>query len=167
MTDIRVLVKIADFIGDIYNRNTKLADTKNYSICRKYAIISEYLIRTTIATYIFIISSVLLPSMWQFIFTGKISPPARLYLPGIGDQSGASWAFLIILNYSLGVLAGLILIPFDGLIYLIFANIPMVALITTTNIVEFNKYIVKADKAFKHTQSGLMVIILMCLRYNE
>lgn len=167
MKDNRGLIEIANFIGDIYNRNTKSADPKNYLICHKYAIISSYLIWTTIITYIFIISAVLLPSMWQFIFTGKMSPPARLYLPVIVDQSGASWAFLIILNYSLGVLAGLILIPFDGLIYLIFANIPMLTLIITTHIAEFNKYIAKPKKAFKYKQSKLLIIILMSLKYNE
>lgn len=166
MEDVKGLVEIAEFIGDVYKQYTK-SDTATYSICQRYANMSSLILRTFIVAYIFVVSMLFVPATLTFILTGQMTAAVGINFPGFEDQSDTSFTFVMILNYLFGPLGVAVVVPFDCLIYLIFANIPMVTSIITKHIENFNKYIAEPSQAFKSTKYGMMVTTWMTLKYNE
>lgn len=171
MNDVKALVEIYDFIGDIYKKNSKKSpSTSRYYyviLCQKYAKISETVLKMGIYTFVIfhIIFDCLLIA--DSVYQGKMVPPLRIYFPIINENSIDGALFLIIYNYAVIVIGYTIMFTYDLLIFIIFANIPMVADVIIGHLDELKEALMESDCSPREIQQRMLCIIRMHNKYTE
>lgn len=141
---------------------------KNYNLCQKYSKISEFILKTVFFSYTAMLIVIVLPSIIQFFTAGKVTPPMRVYFPGLRGESIIGIAILIIFNYIVSILALYVASCFDILVYLIFANMPMVSLVITRQLKDLEVHLLDDKRnTLRNTKYRLRDIVLMILKYNQ
>lgn len=163
--DWRLLVDIAIFIEGIYAKNSTKQNTTYYAICDKYGKLSELIVKSValfFATFIFMIFFL---TFCESVYTGHVVLPMRIYLPGIDADTIGGIAILLINNVVQTACCILIVVSYNSLIFLIFANIPMVSLIIIGHLNELNEILGKRNRNIADIK--LLHIIFMHRKYKE
>lgn len=171
MRDLRLMITIADFLTDIYSKNTNTL-SKYYGICRKYADFSKKIVIGCSLVYLGAVSVYQMPSMIIYFTTGEVTPASGMYFPfhsKVYEENSIEKMLLIVYNYVALVMAYLTLISYDSLIFLIFCNVPMASEIIRKELNELKVLIdiENRDVAVKDVRFRLLQIITMHKRYNE
>lgn len=85
VNDIRGLVEIAEFIGDIYEKNKNTSNKRDLALFKRFANISELVFKMGFIAYVVMAVDVTVPSLYQSIFNGKMVMSLRLYLPVLDE----------------------------------------------------------------------------------
>lgn len=170
VNDTQMLLEIADFIEDIYKQNAKpRGQNVHYSnLCEKYADRSIVILKVVVCGFAGMhccFVSALFLDNW---LKGVMAPIFRIYLPGLDEHTLFGAIFLNIFNYVVILVADLIIPPFDSLIFIIFANIPMVASVITGHLDELRKALPHAYyRKTRDINNRLIQIIFMHKKYKE
>lgn len=171
MRDLRSMMPIADFLADVYHKNTRKV-SKYYGICRTYGDLSQKIVIGCSLVYFFAIMVYQMPSMIIYFTTGEVTPASGMYFPfhsKVYEENSIEKMLLIVYNYVALVMAYLTLISYDSLIFLIFCNVPMASEIIRKELNELKVLIdiENRDVAVKDVRFRLLQIITMHKRYNE
>lgn len=166
--DIRALIEIGDFIGYVYMQNSMPALKYYYlMLCNKYANISERVIRATIAVYIFTAVLFILLRLGESFIKGKMIPAMEVHFPGIDEETYGGFAFVLLYNYC-GTVAGFAISgTYNLLLFLIFANMPMVSAVIVGHLNDLKDVLLDPDRESRDVSSRLYNIILMHNKYIE
>lgn len=168
MYEVRSLVEISEFIGEIYKRNAKPRSTYYYysMLCEKYANRSVLIVKIVIYVYsiiVYILYFILLNG--ANLYYGKMDLPLHVHLPG--DESAIGFAFTAIYNYAGCICACFIICTYDSLMFLIFANMPMVSSVIIGHLDELKLALLDPDCDDREIKHRLYNIVLMHKKYKE
>lgn len=166
--DVRSLIDICDFIGDVYKQNAKPRSRQLYSqLCKKYAHLTKMILKIIIYMYVSVHILFMLGwfvDIWQM---RRLVPTLRIYLPVLDQQSHIGMAVLVVFNYYITLVGILSLCAYDCVIFIIFTNIPMVASIMIGHWDELRESLTDENCNLRETRQRLIQIILMDIKYNE
>lgn len=166
--DMRALIEIGDFIGYVYKQNSNSTLKYYYSIlCNKYANLSERVIKATITVYIFVCAAFIMLRLGESFYRGKIIVAVEIHFPGIDEETYGGFAFIFFYNYAAIVAAFAISCFFNLLLFLIFANMPMVSSVIIGHLNDLNDVLLDPDCTSRDIKQRLCSIILMHYKYNE
>lgn len=109
---------------------------------------------------------VMAPSFYHSIFNGKMVMSMRIYLPVL-DETQAGLAILVVINCVTTTLGVFNEISFDCLMYVIFANVPMVSSIITGQLDDLKEALLDPDNTLDSNKYRFRTFILMTLKYNQ
>lgn len=163
--DIRSMIEVADFIEDIYKKNAKpRAQNLSYSVlCRKYADRSVKILKAVIVSYATVHICFVSLSFLDNLGKRQMVPIFRINFPGVGEHS----LFLNAFNYFSVLIVDFTMCSFDMLIYIIFANMPMVASIITGHLDELRDVLQDKKRKLDDINDRLIQIIFMHKKYKE
>lgn len=167
LKDIKSIFEIADFINDVYEKNSKFVDMKNYDLCKTFANLSEKIVKFGIVGYVMVATVYTAPALYQTIFKGNPTPVLRMYLPFVHEDSHTELAILTAVNYGFYwvILHGVG--SYDILIVFVTVNIPMVSTVITGHLQDFQEALLRRNNTLQMTKYRMRSIILMTLKYNE
>lgn len=165
--DVKTLIEIADFIGDIYKQNAKSHSRYYTMLMDKYARLSVLIVKNVIAAYVILHISFTLFVVGDNIHTGAKTPLLRIYIPGVDENSMAGYAFLMAYTYLLLLFGYSVVCSFDALTFLIFANMPMVASVIHGHLDELKEALLNTKTKPNEITYRLLNVILMHKKYTE
>lgn len=165
---MRKLIEIGDFIGSIYERNSR-PSTKGYyvGLCNKYAGISEIVLKSTIAIYIifFILFASLV--VIESVLMEKLIPPLQAYFPGLDQDLSVSLVLVVSYNYVMTIIAFATVGTYSSLLFFIFANVPMVSSVIIAHLDELKDVLLVPNYSLYNVQHQIINIISMHNKYIE
>lgn len=106
------------------------------------------------------------PAVYQLFFNGKMVMAMRLYLP-ILDRTQKGLAILVVVNAVIPSLGGFHCASFDGLIYVIFANLLMVSSLITGQLDDLREALMDSKTSLDNKRYRMRALILMTLKYDQ
>lgn len=160
-------MKITQFIEEIYKKNSANKQSKNYNLCARYAVRTEFVVKATIGMYAIIV-------IFDFAFiaityynTRNIEQLLVVRFPGIDTASIYGLLFSVGFFILLIICSSLTTIVFDSMLFIIFANITLASSIITVEIDELRDYLKDPKRTRTNIKRRLSNIIYMQLKYNE
>lgn len=169
VNDWRLSIEIIEFIDEIYKKNARTPETTdfwNYGLCKKYSKITEMIVKFCIAFYA-LIAIVMVLYTGANLFLGVKDTPLRIHFPGLNDATDTGFAILYGLNILLLVFYYFTICSCDMLIYVIFANVPMIASIIIHQLDELKVALLDPECPSSEIKYRILNIILMHKKYNE
>lgn len=166
VNDLRSLVDLCDFMGDIYQQNSEPPSTY-YNLCQRYANISKLILKIGIFAYTFMHILFLGMLVGEAIYRRALIPPLRIYLPGVDEGTYIGVAVLILFNYVISLTGCFVFCSYDSLICVIFANMPMVASVITGHLNEMRERLLDEDCDGDEARERLTRICLKHYRYKK
>lgn len=166
MNDLRELVDVAYFVASIHNKNNKKAN-RDYSICVKYAHLSDIIVKYLPILYFSVIFLYEIPSVFEYFKTGILKPPLGIYFPNVNGPGGGGMGILIIYNFVVPFFSVSCLCAFDTLILIVFANVSMVPTIIIRHLDDLKNALKKSNRCLHEINGRLVQIILMHKMYNQ
>lgn len=165
---MKKLIEIGDFIGGIFERNSK-PSTKGYyvGLCQKYASIGERVLKYIIAVYLAFFISFVALILLESALTGTLVPPLRIYFPGVDAGFSVGFAFVILYNYVVLIVGLLVIGGYNSLLFFIFANIPMVSSVIIGHLDDLKDVLLVPNYKLCNVKRRLFNIILMHNKYIE
>lgn len=124
-----ILSEIIDFYKGIYAVHLQTpSHAKYHKMCNKYSKITVLVMFASLIAYTLMASSFFISL--AFLYSrdpNDVQPPIGLLLPGCEDHSSRNFVLLFALNVAILMLSVCIVVPYDTLLYVIFANMPMVS----------------------------------------
>lgn len=160
------MVKIVEIIREIFYKNQKSGD-KNFETCCKYADRSDWIVKFTAFTARWSGGICVSIAIIMFFVTGDLFTPTGNSVPGIDSKTIVGWIFLLVIDAVVILFGYFIEASFDGLSFVIFANIPMVATILNNFFVEFDELLNSKKLSSVQRKRILLNIVAMQLKYNK
>lgn len=160
------MVEIVEIIREIFYKNQKPSD-KNYQTCCKYAARSDWIVKCTAFTARWSGGICVSIPIIMFFVTGDLFTPTGNAVPGINSQTTVGWIFLLIIDAVVILFGYFVEASFDGLSFVIFANIPMVATILNNFFMEFDELLHSKKLSSVQRKKILVNIVAMQLKYNK
>lgn len=156
-----------DFIVSIYVKNSKPTN-QYYGICQKFARITKQTMIAGFALYYGAIALMTFPGTIETILTGVHRPSLAIYFPRIHKYSTEMTVLQFIFNQIIVVTAFITVPVAEVLIFVIFANMPMVPEIIKQHLEELTKLLERKPKMiFIETKHRIVQYIEMQRRYIE
>lgn len=165
----RLSIEIIEFIDEIYKKNARTPETTdfwNYGLCRKYSKITEMIVKFSSVFYAIIVIVLVLYTGVN-MFLGVRDTPFRIHFPGLNDATDTGFAILYGFNILLLLYSYFTVCPFDMLIYVIFANVPMMASIIIHQLDELKVALLDPKCPSSEIKYRILNMILMHKKYNE
>lgn len=162
-----MIFEIADFIDEVYKKNSLSVEMQNYALCKRFANISKNIVQYGLTGFAMVAIVFAAPSLYETIFNGNMSPVLRIYFPFVREDSQTDLAILTAFNlvvYCVGLLG---VGPFDILIVFVALNIPLVSSVITAEVEQFKAALLRRNNTLGMTKYRMRSIILMTLKYNE
>lgn len=162
--DLQILIKVANFIDDVYKQSTSSPQTGKY---RKYADKSVYIVKFSVASS-FAWSSVymLFPAV-VCIITGSRFSQLRLLAPWNNENTTNGFIIVNMFNFSIIIRTIYEIYPIDILTINILVNIPMVSASIVSYLNELQSDLQERRLNLRMARVQLMSFIRMHSRYNE
>lgn len=168
--ELNSVVKISIFIGEIYNKTAEVLETNDfwyYEICKKYAIISERIIKVIVSSYLFTLIFLLFASGSQYVLRGIKESPLRIFIPGIDKITVTGFAILCGYHLVLIIFGHVTFCSFDMMVYVVIANISMVASIRNRRLEELEWALRKTKCHSLEIKDRMRNNISMHWKYNN
>lgn len=167
MSDVKSLIDVAHFIKDIYKQNSQ-PRTKYYylQLCRTYGKRSQNILIYGSYVYglLYFVFQIML--VMEAFYTGQMVPP-RIYFPGIDEKTIGGLSTLIAFNYMVFLCGYVVIISYNLLIFLIFANVPLVSSVITGHMDELTEVLMDPDCHLHEVKCRALTIILMHQKFKE
>lgn len=168
MNDVRTLIEIGDFIGHVYKQNSKPASRYYYlTLCNRFADFSQRLVKSAIVFNIFLTSFFFLAKLGESLYTEKMVLAFEIHFPGLNEESMVAFSVLMLYNYVGGMIVFLISGIYNILLFLIFANMPMVSSVIVGHLDELKDVLLDPGCQYRDVRSRFTNIIRMHNKYNE
>lgn len=167
LKDIKMIFEIADFIDEVYQKNSKSIAMKNYAVCKKFADLGEKIVKYGSVGYVMIATLYTIPALYETIFMGKLTPVLRIYFPFVREDSQTDLAILAAFNYFAFWVALHGIGSFDIFIVFVTVNIPMVSAVIISHFEDLKNALLHRNNTLRMTKYRMRSIILMTLKYNE
>lgn len=162
-----MLIEITAFYGSIYKKNSTNINSEYYKVCEKYSRITELVTKITMLAYIlmtiFYSSSIGI----EYLLFGDVTPPIGMFLPGTRDHTSIQFGLLVAANFLVLFFSIFIATSYDALLFVVFANMPMVASIITLELNDLRNSLLNGTETPKQTHLRFKAIIFMHKLYNE
>lgn len=126
MRYMQPLLDILEYAERIYG---KYDTGEERALCERFARLTQILLKSWIAAYVCMIGIGTSPLIIEYFSTGRLTPCMHAYFVGVRQYSNELFFILNCYNCAMMVLLVLTLVPIDGLIYVTFANVPLVSLV--------------------------------------
>lgn len=165
MTDLKYVIKIIDFLSNIFKNNSKRI-SRDYDLCCRYARLSKAIIIAVPITYITVGTLYQVPKFVVYFRTGVMEPSFGVYFPRVNYASNeVNDVVMHMFNMSIFLIVPSIIITFDSVIYLVFVNLTMIPTILKRDLQELKAVLEKPKQ--KQIKSKLAQIVQMHRDYNE
>lgn len=162
-----MLIEITAFCGGIYKKNSKNSNSEYYNVCEKYSRITELVTKSTLLAYIlmtvFYTSSIGI----EYLIFNDVTPPIGMFLPGTHDHTSFKFGLLVAANFLVLYFSIFVVVSYDSLLFVVFANMPMVATILTLELNDLRNSLLHGNETTKQTTFRFKAIIFMHKSYNE
>lgn len=165
MPDLRRMMKLIEFFGDIYRKNNDPCSTY-YNTCKHYARTTELTIKIAGSGYFGIVIILSLSGVFESVIRGVWKQPMIIYFPGIYEYSTIQFALLIAFNVIMIVVCFVTLPVVDMLFFLMFANVPMVPTIIKQHLNSLDEGIENSRFSPREIKHRLVLYHLMHKSYN-
>lgn len=167
--DVRALIEIGDFIGNIYQQYTKPKSRSYYLfLCNKYANISARILKTVLNVYILLFICFLSLGICESLSMGKPMPALRIYLPGVNEDSFGGCFTIMVYNYVGATFVPMTEAAYNALLFIIFANMPMVSSVIVGHLDELkDNLLIPGYYKNYDIERRLLNVILMHNEYVE
>lgn len=168
LADLIPLITIIEDAKDIYQKNSN-PKCEIYAICKKYARISELTVKfglTIYCSWVLVESST---STYDWIITGIRKPALSIYFPGVYEYSHSGFILLSLYNYIIVAICAVLTPSGDLLLFLVFANVPLISADIQTYVNKFDVIMESTDSRDKilMVKKSLIEYHLMHKKYNE
>lgn len=165
MMDLRLVMDVIGFLESIYQSNlSEIA--REHALCQRFAKRSQMIVILVPVMYAMAGSFYQLPKVYLYFTTGVITPTMGVYYPTINGLEEFCAAFTQLLNVGGCIATGMVGTAIDSLVYMVFANIPMISTIIERDLDELNVLGVQKSSP-KEMKLKLLKIVKMHLDYNE
>lgn len=162
-----MLIEITAFYGSIYKKNSENANSDYYNVCEKYSRITELVTKITFLAYIlmtvFYTSSIVI----EYLIFDDITPPIGMFLPGTRDHTSIKFGLLVAANFLVLYFSIFVVVSYDSILFVVFANMPMVATIITLELNDLRNSLLHGNETTKQTNFRFKAIIFMHKSYSE
>lgn len=171
MPDFKRIMEIIKFIDQIYEKNSETSNknTKNYLLCQKFANLTEIIVKLTIFFYgLMAIFTSLFPIIAYFIWGIRITA-TRNSMPWL-DRNRTTRNFIIALVFDsvLMCCAASIVAAIDGLCFLVFTNMAMVAKTVTNYMNDIRSVLLARDRLnLIEIKQAIIALIVMQRNYSK
>lgn len=164
--DMKGLIDVALFIGDVYNKNSKPSNMRILVLCRKFANYSITILILLSASYTIDMLLLLLPGVFISFATGQSVPLLRITSIYSDQHSPFNIALEWIINILYLLTCFIMVFTYDALTYIIFLNMLMVSSIIAAHFADMKEALLDTATTLRDTKYRLHAIILMILKYN-
>lgn len=163
-TDFEFLYQLILFIDDIYQKNAR-NDTAFVALFHRYSSLSKRIVIITAGVYLGTHSMIVLPSIADYIFTGRMTPVLGIFVPGVTDDQPTLLFLVVLLNYVITICGAFTIVPHNILIYLIFTNMPITSDIFAHQMDELAAELNQPKHAVVDVKMRILQIIYMYEKY--
>lgn len=166
LPDLRGMIKLTDFFGDIYKKNNDPCSA-HYATCKHYARITELTIKIGYSAYFILTFALALSGAVESLFGGVSKQTMVIYFPGISEYSPLQFTLLTLFNIMMGALGFLVVPIADMMFFVMFANVPMVPKLIKEQLNSLEEGIAKLRFSPKEVKHRLSLYLSMHKSYNE
>lgn len=134
----RMIVGLMNKLIGIYEANAKASSRSRLKLIRKFAIITEIMIKGGIAVYTFAGMFYLINPIYSYYWLNKIVPLVPIYLPFIDENTTAGFTALTGLHLIFLFMAVVGTACTDFMFVMLIVNMPLLSRIFQDNISELN-----------------------------
>lgn len=164
--DAKGLIEIAHFIADIYEKNSKPSNMRNFMLCRRFAKNGKLILKAISISYASSILFNVWPGIYEMLTSGESAFPARISTLYVDQPSAFDLTLEMIFNFVVLAIIAMVQIAYDPLIYIIFLNMLLVSSIIIGQIDDFKEALLDPAISLRDTKYRMQAIILMILKYN-
>lgn len=123
---MRSLIEILQYIESVYRKNSGKTD-RYHALCQRFATINQWIMKGTIIGYVFIGTTITLPTTVEYFLTGRVTPSIYCYWIGVDEYTTASMIALNVYNYSMLTVGFFTHVPVDSMVFMAFASFPFLS----------------------------------------
>lgn len=164
--DVRGLLEITQFIGDVYNKNSRSLNKRNFMLCQRFSKNSQTLLISMASSYAFGLLMLLMPGFYTLCMTGVSAPPLRISSLFFDQNSAFDLIFEWIVNVIEVVITFYVQFTFDILMNTIFLNMLLVSSIIAGHLTDLKVALLNPNTSEVDAKYRLQAITLMILKYK-
>lgn len=163
------MIKIVNFINEVYAKNSfgNSLNNKNFALSHQYAWYTQWIIICTAIIYAFCILTIDLFSFITYFVTGAMITPSKNNYPGVDKSTVHGFTISTLFDCMLASSFYFIITSFDGLCFVIFGNMTMVASVITNYMDGLLDMLMNKKSTMAQRKQSFMNLIWMQLKYHE
>lgn len=163
---MKALIRVLNYAKNIYERNSS-PNERYYELCLQFARLTEMTLKGIIGAYIMIALLVTGPAMVEYLLTGHMVPSMHAYFVGVTEYSEYLESLLNLYNHSAVVVVLFTFVAPDILIYMTFANIPLISRVVEGEVDHFEEKIQLNSFVASEAKGWIIEVIRLYGEYIE
>lgn len=158
--DVKNLFKIVQFVASVY------ANTSYTQICARFVSITEKIIKFLKMMYTMLYVALAFSPILYYWVTGEMTPAVTMYLPYMHADTFCHFILIVLVQSSMVVVGVGFLFAFDTLVFVVFVNMAMVALVIVEDVKKLEDALKLREHCVRKNNTRLTKVVMMHERYS-
>lgn len=158
--DVKNLFKIGQFVANVY------ANSPYTQICAEFVGITEKIIKFLKMMYTMLYFALAFSPILYYWATGEMTPAVTMYLPYMNADTYCNFILIVLVQSAMVVVGVGFLFAFDTLVFVVFVNMAMVALVIVEDIRKLEDALKRRVHFFGKHNTQLVKVVMMHESYS-